>query len=54
MAPRVTEYRKTLQRILQQLVHARHLGRDAEIDRPIANLDNEPAADVWLNLYSSI
>jgi hypothetical protein len=35
-----------LQSILEQLVHAGHLGGDGEIDGAVADFDNETATDV--------
>jgi len=45
--PNTTTY---LQSVLEQLVHARHLGRDAEVDGTVADLDNKTTADVWVDL----
>lgn len=39
-----------LQGILEQLVHAGHLGGDGEIDGTVANLDDKTAADVGVDL----
>ena len=40
-----------LQGILEELVHFGNLGRDAEVDGAVANLDNETSPDVWVDLY---
>ena len=39
-----------LQSILEQLVHLCHLGRDAEVDGAVADLDDEAAADLGVHL----
>jgi hypothetical protein len=39
-----------LQSLLQQLVHARHPGGNAEVDRPVADLYDQSAADVRVDL----
>lgn len=39
-----------LQSILEQLVHLGHLRRDRQVDGAVANLDNESAADLWVDL----
>lgn len=39
-----------LQSILEQLVHLGHLGRDRQVDGAVANLDNESAADLGVDL----
>jgi hypothetical protein len=39
-----------LQSILEQLVHLGHLGRDGQVDSAVANLDNQAAADLGVDL----
>ena len=39
-----------LQSLLQQTVHLSHLGSDAEIDGAVADLDNQAAANGWVDL----
>jgi hypothetical protein len=39
-----------LQSILEQLVHLGHLGRHGQIDSAVANLDNQAAADLGVDL----
>lgn len=39
-----------LQGLSKKLVHAGHLGRDAEVDGTVANLDNETATDLRVDL----
>ena len=39
-----------LQSVLKELVHPRHLRRNAEVDRAVANLDDQAAADVGVDL----
>lgn len=43
----------SLQSLAKELVHAVHLGRDAEIDGSVADLDNKTAADIGVDLYMS-
>jgi len=42
-----------LQSILKQLVHARHLRRDAQVDRTVANLHDETATNIRVDLHTS-
>lgn len=39
-----------LQTVSEQLVHLGKLGRDAEVDCPVANLDDETADDIGVDL----
>jgi hypothetical protein len=39
-----------LQSILEQLVHLGHLGRDGQVDGAVANLDDQAAADLRVDL----
>jgi hypothetical protein len=39
-----------LQSVGKELVHLGHLGRDADVDGSVANLDDQPANDVGVNL----
>lgn len=43
-----------LQCFLEQLVHLRHLGGNAEVDGAVADLDDETAADVWVDLNTCV
>jgi len=47
-------YKENLQSVLKELVHARHLRRDAEVDGPLADLHDEAAADVRIDLSAQI
>lgn len=40
-----------LQSVGQELVQLCHLGRDAEVDGAVADLDDKAADDVGVNLY---
>ena len=39
-----------LQSLLQQLIHARHPGGNAEVDGPVADFDDQAAADIGVDL----
>lgn len=39
-----------LQSILEELVHPGHLGRNAEVDGTLTDLDDETTPDVWVDL----
>jgi hypothetical protein len=45
--------RGNLQSVGEELVHLGHLGRDAEVDCPVADLDDEPANDIGVDLRIS-
>lgn len=40
-----------LQGVREELVHLGELGGDAEVDRPVANVDDEAAQDLGVDLY---
>lgn len=43
-----------LQSVGEELVHLGHLGRDAEVDCPVADLDDEAAEDISVDLGVSV
>jgi hypothetical protein len=44
----------TLQGVLEELVHPRDLGRDAEVDGAVANLDDQAADDFGVDLFTLV
>jgi hypothetical protein len=43
-----------LQSVLEQLVHLGHLARDGQVDGAVANLDNEAALDLGVDLGNDL
>lgn len=39
-----------LQSCLEEVVHLVHLGGNAQVDGTVADLDDEAAADIWVDL----
>jgi len=46
--------KNNLQSILEQLVHARHLARNAQINSPVSNLHNETTSDFRVDLWNDL